>query len=269
MTIGIIAGGGNAPFDIIKALKDQGINHKVISIKGFCNEEALLNFHRDFLSHKIGQVAEVLNFCKNNNISKIIMIGKVSMPNFKNLSCDFEGAKIVARITKAYLFGDDTVLSIVEKYLNENGIEIISPLSVINYNPDELLRKVCNNITKEQMSSVNLGINILKDLSKYDIGQGIIVENMRVISIEGQEGTDEMIERSAKYLKHKNGVLVKMPKINQNIKLDLPTIGINTFLHARDSNIRTIAISKTNMLFLDQSECIEFAKNNNINIMFI
>jgi DUF1009 family protein len=102
-------------------------------------------------------------------------------------------------------------------------------------------------IKNSDKSSIVKGVSIIKSLSRFDIGQSVIINNGYVLAIEGPEGTDETIKRSLylckKYkLKHKS-ILIKFPKANQDLRVDLPTIGLDTIKNCIKSNIKGIAVS--------------------------
>ena len=119
------------------------------------------------------------------------------------------------------------------------------------------------------------GKNIINDLSKHDVGQGVVIHKGFVIAIEGPEGTDVMLNRARILLKrlhpnnNKEGILLKFPKKNQDLRIDLPTIGITTIRKCLKIGLKGIAVKANQNIFLDQSKCISLANKNNMFISAI
>ena len=146
----------------------------------------------------------------------------------------------------------------------------------MSYTPELIFKeKNINNIKINNVdkSSIKKGINIIKNLSKFDIGQSVIINNGFVLAIEGPEGTDSAIKR-ASYLKKKyslkeKSILIKFPKTNQDLRVDLPTIGFKTIKNCIKANIKGIALKKNQNIFLDKSKIINITRKNNFFIISI
>ena len=106
------------------------------------------------------------------------------------------------------------------------------------------------------------GIKTLNNSRQYDYTQGVVVRNKKIISIEGKGGTEKMLKKS-KSKKFKNyGVLVKFPKKKQDLRVDLPTIGLKTLKQSKTAGLKGIAIKSKQNVFLDRNKCINFANKN-------
>jgi UDP-2,3-diacylglucosamine hydrolase len=126
-------------------------------------------------------------------------------------------------------------------------------------------------IKNTDKSSIIKGANIIKSLSKFDIGQSVIINNGYVLAIEGPEGTDETIKRSLnlsiKYKLKDKSILVKFPKANQDLRVDLPTIGLDTVKNCIKANIKGIAVKRSQNIILDKDKIINLTKKNNFFII--
>ncbi len=118
----------------------------------------------------------------------------------------------------------------------------------------------------EDLKTIALGMKAAKSLSKLDIGQTIIARDSSVIAIEGIEGTDETIKRAGKYSDRDN-ILIKMARPQQDMRVDIPVIGINTVKNAIENNFKGIVAEANKMLFLNKDECIKLANENNFFIV--
>ena len=125
-----------------------------------------------------------------------------------------------------------------------------------------------NNLDK---MSISKGISVVKSLSKFDIGQSVVINDGFVLAIEGPEGTDQTIKRSLylskKYKLKNKSILVKFPKINQDPRVDLPTIGLDTVKNCINSNIKGIAVKRSKNIILDKNKIINLTKKNNFFII--
>jgi UDP-2,3-diacylglucosamine hydrolase len=215
----------------------------------------------------IGKVGKIINFLEKNKVNKIIFTGAVEKPILSKLTVDFQGAILLTRIIKNKLFGDDNILSNVISYIEEKGFIVISICEILTdlqYTNDYQNNQKSTEIIQ---NDINIGRNILNKISEFDIGQSIIVQYGKIIAIEAAEGTDNLIKRSMKYIdvNHKSpAILIKSPKKNQDLRIDIPTIGPNTIQNMIYANIKCLAIDRRNLLIVKKQETYKLAKENNI-----
>ena len=120
-------------------------------------------------------------------------------------------------------------------------------------------------VKKVFLDDIAKGSAILRGISKFDIGQSIVLQEGNVIGVEAAQGTDNLIKQSLPYLINvKKGVLIKLVKVNQDLRADLPTIGLDTIRDCVKSNIKGIVIKSNQHIFLNQKESIKYANKNNI-----
>ena len=158
------------------------------------------------------------------------------------------------------------VLNLLIKILSQNKIKTENSLI---FNPELSLKK--GNYSKikpnkQDRLDINKAIKILNNLRQYDFSQGAVVRNEKVVSIEGKGGTKKMLEKSKSKKFRNQGVLVKFPKKKQDLRVDLPTIGLKTLKQSKIAGLKGVVIKSKQHVFLDKSKCIKFA---NINKMFI
>ena len=110
---------------------------------------------------------------------------------------------------------------------------------------------------------IEKGKKILENNSKFDIGQSIVMQQGSVIGIEAAQGTDNLLRQSSTYINNK-GVLIKLAKLNQDLRADLPTIGIRTLKNCHKFGICGVAYSANKTIFINKGKILEFCKNNNI-----
>ncbi len=267
MTICIIAGKGDLPKMAIKKLQLENKKFQLILIEGQEYDEDIKQHPHVFFS--FGYVGKFLEFLKNQNISKIVMTGSVKKPSLSELKCDKVGLVLVSKILKKKIFGDDNSLSTIINFFEKRGFKIIGIEEII----DDLLasRGILGEVSpsKENIKDVEIGKNALKITSNLDLGQSIIVQQKVILAIEGLEGTDELIKRS-KNIQFQSGskaILVKMKKINQNKKVDLPAFGIDTVKNLVKNNFAGAALEADSCLIINKKEILEYANKYKIFIL--
>ena len=135
----------------------------------------------------------------------------------------------------------------------------------MTFNPELSLKKGNYSETKpnkENKIDISKAIKILSKLNKYNFSQGTVVRNKKVIAIEDKDGTQKMLKKcKSKKFKDK-GVLVKFPKKKQDLRIDLPTIGLKTFKQCKSAGLKGIALKSKYNVFLERKKCISFANKN-------
>lgn len=263
--IGLIAGSGNLPLSIVEQCKQKSIKPYVLLMKNFANEEDYKNLEHITIS--FGDVGKALSFFKKNNIKYVVFAGAVKKPDIKTIWPDLKGFSLLFQLLKCKIFGDDTILQAVIKFLEKNGLQIVPVDSILdNSKIEEGIAGKVKLPNEDYKKDIELGINVLKTISDFDIGQSIVVQNGMVIGIECIEGTKELIKRCSqiKYNTGRKPILVKIKKTNQTKKADLPTIGENTILEVKEAGFAGIAIDYQNTLVINKEKTIELANKEKI-----
>ena len=255
--IGLIFGETNFPIEILKKIKKKHYKYLIIDLtKG--------KFKKDRYSYNlsIGQFGKIIHVLKKNNCKKVLFAGRVKKPNFSKLRLDFKGIYYIPRIIKSAKLGDAAILKEIIKILNKERIKTISSLT---FNPELTLKKGNFSKTKpntEDRIDTKKAIKILNGLGKYTFSQGVVIRNKKVVAIEGKGGTKEMLKR-CKNNKFKNkGVLVKFPKKKQDLRIDLPTVGLNTLKQCKSAGLKGIVLKSKRNVFLERKKCISFVNKN-------
>jgi len=255
--IGLIFGETDFPIEILKKIKKKHLRYLIIDLtqSKFKNDKHSYNV-------SIGQFGKIINILKDNRCKKVLFAGKVKKPNFSKLKLDFKGIYYIPRIIKNSRIGDAAILKEIIKILKH---EKITTLSSLTFNPELTLKKGNYSRTKPNKKDkidIKKGIATLNKLGKYNFSQGVVVRNKKVIAIEGKGGTQKMINRCRiKKLKN-NGVLVKFPKKKQDLRIDLPTVGLKTLIQCKSAGLKGIVVKSKQNVFLQRKKCISFANKN-------
>jgi len=259
----VIAGRGNLPKVLINEMIKKNLDIHILFIKGNETKNNLLNHSHTITSY--GSIITKLLNLKKNGFKKIIFAGSLQKPTFKQIRPDFNMIKFLPRLSKIFLQGgDNRLLSFLIKELESMKFEILNIKEYLsNYFPSHgCITKV--RPTKTASSDINIGKKILDNLSPMDVGQAIIVQQGDVLGIEAVEGTDNLIKRTKKFIKNgERPTLIKLLKKKQDLRADLPTIGLNTIKLCKKNFIGGIAFSANYTLFLDFKKIIaELRKGN-------
>jgi len=256
--IGLIFGETNLPIEILKKVKNRHLRYLIIDLT------KRKKFKEDRHSHSvsIGQFGKIISVLKENKCKKVLFAGTVKKPNFSKLKLDFKGIYYIPRIVRSSKLGDAAILKEIIKILKRDKIDTINSLT---FTPELTLKKGNYSKTKpnkEDKTDIKKAITTLMKLDKYNFSQATVVRNKKIIAIEGKEGTDNMLKKCISKTFKPKGVLVKLPKKGQDLKIDLPTIGLKTMIHCKSAGLRGIVLKNKQNVCLERKSCISFANKN-------
>jgi DUF1009 family protein len=258
--IGLIFGENNFPKKILQNIKKTKKKYLIIDL----TKNKIYKNNKNSHTVSIGQIGRIIKILKKNNCNKIIFAGNVKKPNFYKLKLDFKGVFYIPNIIKASKIGDVAILKEIINIFKKEKIETLSSLSLT---PDLSLKKGLYTKLKpnhEDKKDIKKAISILYKLNKYNFSQGAVVRNEKVLEIEGSGGTKKMLKKIKKIKNFTNGVLVKLPKKKQDLRIDLPAIGLETILQCKRSGLKGIALKSKQNICLDKKKLIKLANKNKI-----
>ena len=256
--LGLIFGETNFPIEILKKIKKKHLKYLIIDLT------KKKNFKKDNNSYavSIGQFGKIIKIFKKNKCRKVLFAGKVKKPNFSKLRLDFKGIYYIPRIVRSSKLGDAAILREIIKILKQ---ERISTISSLTYNPELTLKKgTYSKIkpNKEDNLDIKKAISTLGKLGKYTFSQGTVVRKNKVVVIEGKGGTERMLKINRTKTQRNKGVLVKFPKKKQDLRIDLPTVGLKTLVQCKAAGLKGIVLKAKQHVFLEKNKCINFANKN-------
>jgi DUF1009 family protein len=259
--LGIIAAKGDLSSNLIAYAKEK-FELFIVAIKGETDPSIIENLESIWIN--IGEIGKAIDAMKAAKVDKIVFVGSLQKPDIFSLKVDMMGAKLLAKITKDKLFGDNSLLSSLTEFLENEGLKVVGVHEILK----NLVVEAGNftNITpnKNEDNDIELAMKLLKELGKFDVGQGAIIENGVVLGVEALEGTDNLIKRCAelKLSKAQAGILVKLSKPGQELRMDLPTIGITTIKNMHKAGFKGIVIEAKKTIFLDQEEVVKYTNKH-------
>ncbi|MDJ0683412.1 MAG: UDP-2,3-diacylglucosamine diphosphatase LpxI [Alphaproteobacteria bacterium] len=251
--LGIIAGRGDAPVLIAERCRSEGRPHVVLALEGHAETDRYPGSALHTM--RVGAVGSILGALDKEKVEEIVIIGAVKRPNLLQLRPDAAALKLMAKIGYAN-HGDDGLLRRLIDYLETDlGYRVVSADSLLA--PDTLLTP-SDLTTRAQPSDQDLadiarGRSVLEALAAADVGQSVLVQEGAVLGVEAIEGTDALIDRCAAYRREGSarGVLVKLAKLGQERRADLPTVGAETVRRLAASGFAGLAIDPTAALLID------------------
>ncbi len=256
--IGLIFGDTNFPTEILKKIKKKKFKYLIIDL----SKSKKFKKDKNSYSISIGQFGKIINILKKNKCKKVLFAGKVTKPNFSKFKLDLKGIYYIPRIIKASKLGDAAILKEIIKILSQLSIKTISSIS---FNPElSLKRGNYSKIipSKEDKRDIVKAIKTLNKLSNFNYSQGTVVRNKKIIAIEGKDGTEKMLKKCKRKKFSNVGVLVKFPKKKQDLRVDLPTVGLKTLKQCKIAGLKGIVLKSKYNVFLERNKCINFANKN-------
>ncbi len=263
MKIGLIAGGGQFPIIFSKAAK---LNELPVFAVAFINEA-----NPDLVDHvdkikwiHLGQFKKLIKFFKDNHITDAVMMGSIKKTNiFSDVKPDIKAISLMARMKHTH---DDNLIRTFAGAIEKEGITIRASTFLL---PHLLATKGCwtkRKPTKSEKADVELGWTLAKEIGRLDIGQCVVVGGGSALAVEAIDGTDATIKRGGK-LGRGNAVVVKVCKPIQDLRFDVPAVGVQTIRSMHEANAGVLAIEAGKAVVFDKEEMITLADRLDIAIV--
>lgn len=256
--LGIIAGGGSIPKLLIDYCIQTERPYFVLAIEGNADRAIFdENIHHQWI--RIGQAGTGFKRFHDEGVQDVVLIGTIHRPTLADLMPDLRTTAFFAKIGFKAL-GDDGILRALVKEIESEKMKVVGVHEVV---PELLVKSgflTKHKPDRQAQADIERGVEVALKLGELDVGQAVIVQQGLVLGVEGIEGTDELICRCKTYQrKGDGGVLVKIRKPLQDMRVDLPTIGVMTVEKAHDAGLRGIAIHAGNALIVNEEQVLQRA----------
>lgn len=248
---------------VADSAKKQGL--RVVAVAHKDETDPVLAERVDVITWiNLGQLGRLIHALKRNGVQKALMAGTVSKRRmFEKVRFDLKGISLISRLA---VFHDDNILRAVASQLAKDGIEIVPSTQ---YLPELLAPPGClteKRPGKEEKEDIQLGWTIAKELGRLDVGQCVVVRNGTVLALEAIEGTNETIMRGGKLAREK-AVVVKVSKPDQDLRFDVPSVGLETVTVMSQVKASVLAVEAGKTLLFDREEMIDYADKAGISIV--
>lgn len=258
--IGILAGGGGLPIEVARSITDRGGHVHIVGIRGEADAR-IESYPHSWV--KWGEVGGILRAFAGAGCRSMVIIGAVHRPDLANVRLDLGAIRNLPLLLSLKVGGDDSILSTIVRFFERKGLQVLGAHEVA---PDLVApegRLGRHAPAKEHARDIARGSEVVRTLGRLDVGQGAVVTRGYVLCVEAAEGTDDMLARAARLRQwgegKKRGVLVKMVKPGQELRVDLPTIGPRTIELAAKAGLAGVAIEAGRVLIAEREATIAAA----------
>lgn len=260
--LGIIAGGGALPERLLAACDKDGRDSFVVAFEGQTDPTLLQG--RKYLLTRLGAAGLIINTLKSNGIHDLVFIGSIRRPSLVEMRPDFRAMKFFARLA-THALGDNGLLTAMKQELELEGFRLhgahlfmqdllAAPGPLGNCAPKA-----------DDEDDIRRGLAALRTMGPLDIGQALVVQEGIILGVEAAEGTDALIRRCRELKRKGRGpILIKISKPGQDRDLDMPTIGPDTVMIAKECGFSGIVVEAGATLVLDPGRVAEIADETGV-----
>ena len=261
--LGIIAGNGVYPRLLAAGARKAGVG-KIVAAAFMDETDPVLQQHVDVLEWmRVGQLSRLLKFFRSQEIHHAIMAGQIAPKNLFDLRPDLRALLLLGKLKER---NAESIFLAIADELAKIGVDLLPATTFLE---DSLARSgliAGPKLSPRQEHDVELGWNAAKEIARLDIGQTIVIKNGTIVAVEALEGTNEAIKRGGT-LAREGAVMVKVSKPNQDMRFDVPVIGVETVRIAAESGVRVIAVESEKTLLLERDAIADLANRANISII--
>src|SRR5580700_3690491 len=272
--IGLIAGNGTFPLLVLDAARAQGFDVVVAAIKEEASPE--IERHGAAAVHwlSLGELSRLIETFQREGVRRAIMAGQVKHKQiFSSIRPDWRLAKLLLSLGTR---NTDSLLGAVAKVLSDEGIVLENSTTLLEpllAKPGVLTSRAASD---EERKNITYGRAVARHLAQYDIGQTVIVAETACVAVEAMEGTDATIERAGQIMASLESdastlsralTVIKIAKPNQDMRFDVPVIGVNTIEVMRNAGASCLALDAGKCLMLDGNAIITAADAAEISIV--
>jgi len=263
--LGLIAGRGELPVLVARAAKQKGI--EIVTI-AFTQEIAqrLLPYSKAVYNYGVGQAGKIIRTLKREGVEYVTILGKVDKSIiFNRFSLDWRALRSIGRIARRT---DESLSSIIREELNKDGLQLLDQTFFLQ---DYLVKEgvlTSREPNQQEWLDIRFGYRLAKEIGRLEIGQTVVVKDGTILAVEAIEGTDEAIKRGCHW-SNGNAVVVKVSRPQQDLQLDVPTIGSQTIEIMKAGKATVLALEARKTLIVDPPRVISLANDALISIVGI
>ena len=262
---GLIAGNGRFPFLVLDGARAEGVEMAVAAIKEETDPKIETSGGVvEWIS--VGHLNKLIKFFKREGVTLVIMAGQVKHVQIFKLNAlpDLRMARMLARLK---IRNTDALIGAIADDLKSEGITLIDSTTFLQpmVARSGVLTKRSPN--KHETEDIEYGLHVAMELARLDLGQTIAVKNQAVVAIEAMEGTDATIRRASELVRGRPLTVIKVAKPNQDMRFDVPVIGMNTIDTLRACNVTAMSLTADKTLIFDREETLSAANRHKIAII--
>jgi DUF1009 family protein len=250
---GLIAGNGRFPFLVLEGARSQGIEMAVIALKEEASPELEKSAKRlHWVS--LGELSKAIDLMHKEGVTQAVMAGQVKHNRiFSAIRPDWKLAKLLFSLPRK---NTDALIGGVARVLQDEGIHLVDStlfLKPLLPDPGVLTRRAPN---ERESADIAYGLGVARHIAGMDIGQTVVIADQACVAVEAMEGTDETIARAARLAGGKTLVVVKVSKPGQDMRFDVPVVGLPTVEQMKSSRATALAVDAGRTLLFDRDNLI-------------
>ena len=263
--LGLIAGNGSFPFLVLNAARAQGFDVVVAAIKEEAFPEIATKGAAAVHWLSLGELSKLIDTFKAEGVTRAVMAGQVKHKQiFSSIKPDWRLAKLLLSLGTR---NTDSLLGAVAKVLADEGIMLENSTALL----EPLLAKsgvlTKRPPTEQERKNIEYGRAVARHLAQYDVGQTVVIAESACVAVEAMEGTDATIARAGEIMRSLEGdstlsralTVVKIAKPNQDMRFDVPVVGVKTIDVMRQAGASCLAVDAGRCLLLDGQEVLQAA----------
>lgn len=261
--LGLVAGNGRFPVEFVENAKAKGLQVVVLALKGEA-DPVLESMALSCTWVGVGQLGKIIKVLKKAGCRQVAFAGGVRRVNFVDgFRIDWVGLKMLSRLRS---FNDDSILRGIIHSVESKGIDVIAASCLLEKSVVRAGQLTSRGLTPEEIADARIGWAAARAIGDHDIGQSVIVRNKTIIAVEAVEGTDAVIQRAAQ-VRGKGGALIKLAKSIQDLRIDMPAIGVQTIERMHESRLTALVIEANKTIMLDPQAVLQAAAKVGIAIV--
>lgn len=266
-TLGLIAGMGELPRTLASEARKMGYRVIVIALRPLA-DKSLKAYADEFCEVSVGHLGGLIKSLKRFALRDVVMAGKVPkslLYNKGNITPDLSALRLLFSLKDR---SDDSIMLGITRELKKEGIRLLKTITFLKelLTPEGVLTK--RKPQEGQWKDIEFGLRIAKEIGRLDIGQTVVVKDLSVMAVEAIEGTDEAILRGGT-LAGAGAVVIKVSKPGQDMRFDVPAVGIDTLHVMMKVRACVLALEAEKSIIIDKERFIEEADNLDIAVVGI
>jgi len=263
-TVGLIAGSGQLPLAIASSARADGYRIAIFGLTGISSGE-LPSVADHFESVPVGKLGKLIRAIQNAGITRVVFAGKVSKTLLykMNIVPDLRAVKLLMSLQDRK---DDTIMEAILGELEKEGVSVMETTAFTRSLMAEKGVMTRREPTEAQWEDIRFGSETAREIGRLDIGQTVVVKRRAVMAVEAIEGTDEAIRRGGR-LAEGGAVVVKTAKPKQDLRFDVPVVGLDTLESMRAVGCSVLAVETGRVIFMDRKVFLEQADREGISVV--
>jgi DUF1009 family protein len=261
--IGLVAGNGQFPLEFAENARARGLKVETVALKGEADKR-IETISESTTWVSVGQLGKLIRSLKKRGVRQVAFAGGVTRVNFVDgFRIDWVGLRMLSKLRS---FNDDSIMRGIISTVESGGIQVIGASVLLEKSVPKVGVLTKRGLSKDELANARIGWEAARTTGTLDIGQSIVMRNKTIIAVEAVEGTDATIRRAAA-VRGEGGVLVKLAKPIQDLRIDLPAVGVRTIELMHENRITALVVEAGKAIMLDPQGIIEAANRLGIAIV--